>query len=105
MLVYSRTRQDFTQDVEDGRLTEILVETIREKMYRNAPASEIKSWDNPLSRMHMALAKGVPAECGVAIEYDVPLTVKRVSYIISGHDDNGDEHADVTEPKQRDLPR
>lgn len=100
MLIYSKTKQDFMRDVEDGRLTEILITTLREKMHRNTPASEIQSWDNSLQRMYTVLNTNVPETCGVAIEYNVPLTAKRVDFIVSGYDEHGGEHADIIELKQ-----
>ena len=30
----------------------------------------------------------IPDNCGVAIEYNIPLTSKRIDYIISGYDES-----------------
>lgn len=47
--------------------------------------SEVRSWKESL----VALAKvlnddGIPGDCGVAIEYGIPQTAKRIDFILSG---------------------
>ena len=42
----------------------------------------------------------LPANCGVAIEYNIPLTSKRVDFIVTGYGPDGAEHANIIELKQ-----
>ena len=42
----------------------------------------------------------IPDNAGVAIEYNIPQTSKRVDFIISGYDDTGSPNAVVVELKQ-----
>jgi len=100
MLIYSKTKQDFMEDMDNDVLVETLIETLREKMHRNTPRSEVASWENSLGYMYKVLNTDIPGDCGVAIEYNVPLTAKRVDFIISGYDEGGTEHADIIELKQ-----
>lgn len=100
MLIYSKTKREFMEDMDNDILVDTLVETLREKMHRSTPRSEITSWENSLHRMYSVLNTDIPGDCGVAIEYNVPLTAKRVDFIISGYDSSNVEHADIIELKQ-----
>lgn len=42
----------------------------------------------------------IPDNCGVAIEYNIPLTSKRIDYIISGYDESNINSAIIIELKQ-----
>jgi len=49
--------------------------------------AEVESWKNSLVYMNNALlGAGTPDDAGVAIEYRIPLTAKRVDFILSGLD-------------------
>jgi len=100
MLIYSKTKREFMEDMDNDVLVDTLIETLRKKMHRNTPRSEITSWENSLIHMYKVLNTDIPGNCGVAIEYNVPLTAKRVDFIISGYDTDGIEHADIIELKQ-----
>jgi len=50
--------------------------------------------------MTASTPSGIPSTSGVAIEYNVPLTSKRVDFIITGYDAQDREHADIIELKQ-----
>ena len=101
MLIYTGTKTTFLQDVETQHLTQMLEDAVWEKMHRKTGPAERASWQNSMMFMHMVMLDcGIPATSGVAIEYNVPLTAKRVDFIISGHDDLGREHADIIELKQ-----
>lgn len=101
MLIYSGTKQSFMRDVMSQRLSDLLVEALLSKMHRHTPMSERKSWDNSMMFMQMVMGSpAIPDSCGVAIEYNVPLTSKRVDFIVSGYDNQGAEHADLIELKQ-----
>src|SRR5690606_41733203 len=43
---------------------------------------------------------GIPEDAGVAIEYKIPLTSKRVDFILTGCDADGNENAVIVELKQ-----
>ena len=87
MLVYSGVKTDFLQSVEDGTLAEEIRQTILEKMGRRTPESEFKSWENSLTCMYVVMNDShIPGNSGVAIEYNIPQTAKRVDFIVSGYD-------------------
>ena len=101
MLVYRGTKGQFVQDVLEQRLADKVKAVIAQKMHRTTQESEYRSWENSMPYMKDALElSGVPDDCGIAIEYNIPLTSKRVDFIVSGYDIQGAPHADVVELKQ-----
>lgn len=100
MIIYSSTKQSFIQDFEQGVLVKKLHQTLTEK-YRRVGESEIHSWQTSLSYMANVMRDfAIPDLAGVAIEYIVPNTQKRVDFIITGLDHNNKEHVIIVELKQ-----
>ena len=100
MIIYSSTKQSFIQDFEQGVLVKKLHQTLTEK-YRRVGDSEIHSWQASLSYMANVMRDfAIPDLAGVAIEYIVPNTQKRVDFIITGLDHQNKEHVVIVELKQ-----
>ena len=48
---------------------------------------EVRSWDNSMQYMYRVLSdQEIPNDAGVAIEFKIPHTSKRVDFLISGSD-------------------
>ncbi|MBR6961071.1 MAG: DUF2075 domain-containing protein, partial [Clostridiales bacterium] len=63
--------------------------------------SEFRSWVNSLKNMYIIMNDPeIPADAGVAIEYNIPQTSKRVDFLISGYDRNDKPGVVVIELKQ-----
>lgn len=74
-----------------------------EKMGRRPQESEIRSWNNSLRYMsNIVVTSKLPDNTGIAIEYNIPYTSKRVDMIISGMNENGQNSAIIIELKQWD---
>ena len=87
MLVYSGIKTDFIQSVENGTLAEDIKQTILDKLGRRTSDNEYRSWENSLNSMYIEMNdSGIPNNSGVAIEYNIPQTAKRVDFIVSGYD-------------------
>jgi len=68
---------------------------------RTTSQSEINSWANSMMFMDKVLNDPViPLDAQVSIEFQIPLTSKRVDFIISGTDDDGEENVVIVELKQ-----
>lgn len=101
MLIYQRTKKDFMNDVAAGTLADILDETIREKMHRVTGKSEIHSWENSMQYMfHVLNHYEIPEDAGIAIEYNIPQTSKRVDFMISGYSETRKPNVVIVELKQ-----
>ena len=103
MIIYDGTSRQFIDEVIDQSIAEKLEKTIYEKMHRKTGMPEFRSWENSLEYVKNALQVAIiPDDAGVAIEYNIPQTSKRVDVIISGYDAEDKESAVIIELKQWD---
>ena len=88
MLVYEGIKKEFLNSVEMDTIAEEIENTILEKMGRHTGKSEFDSWMNSMEYMYKVLNdKTIPENAGVAIEYNIPQTAKRVDFMISGYNE------------------
>ena len=86
MIIYENTKTGFINDVNSGLYVEKIERNVFEKMHRKTGFSEINSWMNSLIRMKDIIDDDeIPEDVGVAIEYNIPTTSKRVDFILSGY--------------------
>ncbi len=103
MLIYEGTKEGFLNDVGAGLLVGKLEENLYARMKRRSGEAEIRSWKNSLTHMYVILNDpGIPDDSGIAIEYNIPQTSKRVDFLISGYDKNGNGNVVIIELKQWD---
>ena len=101
MIIYSRTKGEFLDDILNGELENKIGSAVEERFGRHTPASEMRAWTNSLGYMGTILStSSVPENAGVAIEYNIPYTSKRVDLIVSGYDVQGKNSAVIVELKQ-----
>lgn len=101
MIIYKNTKKGFIDDVISGNYVNIISDTLVSKMNRHTGLSERRSWNNSLMRMRIIVSdEDIPSDAGIAIEYNIPSTSKRVDFIISGYDKNNNMEAIFIELKQ-----
>lgn len=101
MIVYSGTKRKFIDDVRSNNIAEIVENEILRKLNRNSPSNEKVSWHNSLQYMsNVLLDHEIPPSAGVAIEYNLPLTNRRVDFILTGKDEDRNDVAVIIELKQ-----
>ncbi len=101
MLIYNGTKQDFMHDTENDLLENKLYETIKRKMNRSTGLSELNSWRNSLKEMYITMNDAeIPNDAGVAIEYNIPQTSKRIDFMISGLNQENKGSVVIIELKQ-----
>src|SRR5690349_16410877 len=101
MIVYSSTKNQFRSDVFSNRIGAIVLNTFREKTGRTTSRFEIDSWINSLPFMDRVLEdSAIPGDAGVAIEYHIPQTSKRIDFILTGKDGESRDTAVLIELKQ-----
>ncbi|WP_444899863.1 DNA/RNA helicase domain-containing protein [Microbulbifer sp. VAAC004] len=101
MIVYSATKREFIDDVRSNRIAEIIDKEVLRKLNRNSPRNEKLSWENSLQYMSQVLwDETIPASAGVAIEYNLPMTNRRVDFILTGKDHDRNDTAVIVELKQ-----
>lgn len=103
MIVYSGLKSDFLTAVEQDSIATEIEETIYKKMHRRTAQNEFRSWENSLEYMYKVLHdNAIPSDSGVAIEYNIPQTSKRVDFIISGYGEKQNPNVVIIELKQWD---
>ena len=100
MIIYNRTRLEFSSDILTNDIGNIITSHILEKTGNKVSPNELRSFQNSLSYMERVVNDPlIPEDCGISIEYHLPQTSKRVDFIISGK--NGEqENVIIIELKQ-----
>ena len=89
MLVYEGVKSGFINDVDLNLITDKILKRFREVFHRGTGESEVNSWRESMLRMRGVLAdEEIPDNAGVAIEFNIPTTSKRIDFILSGRDNN-----------------
>ena len=103
MLVYDGTKLDFLKSVEQDTIAYEIEKNIYDKMNRHTAWNEFRAWENSLEYMYKVLNDNdIPQNAGIAIEYNIPQTSKRVDFLISGYDEKDQSNVVIIELKQWD---
>ncbi len=101
MIVYNGVKTDFLTSCENDSIAIEIEENILKKLGKHTPKAEFNSWENSLNYMYKVLNdKEIPADAGIAIEFNIPQTSKRVDFMISGYDEKNDPGVVIVELKQ-----
>lgn len=101
MLVYTTNKSQFLKHTENNEIDEQILASMEEKGLGRVSASEIASWRYSMQYMKNVLAgNDIPDDAGVAIEYAIPQTAKRIDFILTGRDSDDNDTAVVIELKQ-----
>ena len=101
MLVYESIKSNFVNDVDLNQITDKILNKFKEVFHRGTSESEINSWRESMLRMRGVLAdKDIPDTTGVAIEFNIPHTSKRIDFLLSGFDKNKNNSIIIIELKQ-----
>lgn len=101
MIIYEALASEFSSDVNANAIESRILANFRSKAGISASQAEVASWRNSLMYMNNALmGAGIPDDAGVAIEYRVPQTSKRVDFLLTGRDEAGADTAIIVELKQ-----
>jgi uncharacterized protein len=100
LIIYEAEKSQFLIDV-DNDIEDIVLESYLKRTGNAVGASEIKSWASSLVYMGRVLKDDtIPGDCGVAIEYTIPQTAKRVDFILTGRTVDRHPCAVIVELKQ-----
>ncbi len=90
MIIYSATKSDFLNDIFKNVIVEKLVASLKAKKVPGTSDSHIRSYENSLRFMDTVLQDSeIPNDAGIAIEYVIPSSCKRVDFMISGKGPSG----------------
>ena len=103
MIVYDGTKTDFLRSVEQDTIAWEIETNIYQKMNRHTARNEFRAWENSLEYMYKVLNDdSIPVDAGIAIEYNIPQTSKRVDFLISGYNEKENGNVVIIELKQWD---
>ena len=103
MIVYNATKAEFNDDVNLNRISDIILQNLREKHISGGQIAEYHSWQNSLHFMRAVIDDpAIPQEVDIAIEYQIPRTSKRVDFMIAGADQKDQSNVVIVELKQWD---
>lgn len=101
MIVYSSTKLKFQNDIMSNGIADIIYEAYKSATGKSTGKSEIDSWQNSLQYMDRVLNDSeIPSDCGVAIEYHIPQSSKRIDFILTGLNNESKDTAILIELKQ-----
>ncbi len=101
MIIYEATAAKFIDDVDSNKIIAEIEKAFQEKLGRSIPPSELPAYQNSLPAMERVVRRsGVAGDCGILIEYKIPLTNFRIDFVIAGTDDEGNKNFVIVELKQ-----
>ncbi|MBQ9484885.1 DUF2075 domain-containing protein [Candidatus Saccharibacteria bacterium] len=104
MIVYDGVKTDFMKDVRDNLICNKIYEQYKKYFgHLGEKSPQMRAWQNSMQYMRNVLdSEDIPEDCGVAIEYNIPTTSKRVDFILTGTDKEEKKKVIIIELKQWD---
>ncbi len=100
MRLYSGTSKDFIQDVVQNRIVDILTSAFIYENNHRPGLPEIHSWRNSLRMMCIIFQDSKLYDQGVILEYQLPLTSRRIDCIVCGKNSLNNDSSVIIELKQ-----
>lgn len=101
MLIYTADKQQFVRHVESNEIDERILSRMMEQGLGRVGHAEIASWRDSMRYIKDVVAtRDIPDDTGVAIEYTIPQTSKRIDFILTGRNPDDVDTAVIVELKQ-----
>lgn len=101
MIIYSGTKSEFIDAIAHGELESTIYEHYYKALHRHPSQGEYQSWMNSYTYIGFIMQdETIPNDAGIAIEYTIPQTSKRIDFLISGYDEDGHPNVVLIELKQ-----
>ncbi len=101
MIIYSGTKKTFSDHVRQNIIADKIHENFISLIGHKTSQAEIRSWENSMMYMNNVLSdREIPENSGVAIEYKIPMSSRRIDFIITGENLVNSETAIIIELKQ-----
>lgn len=100
MLVYEGIKSSFISEVNLNKIVDNIYDKYIQ-FFGKPNESQIRAWKNSMQYMENVLNdKEIPDNAGVAIEFNIPATSKKIDFILSGRDKNSKDSIIIIELKQ-----
>jgi hypothetical protein len=101
LIIYQALKAEFVRNTLREDIEEIIERHFRSATGHGVGPSEIQAWKNSLMEMAKVLQdEEIPEDAGVAIEYQLPRSLKRIDVVITGQDENARTNVVIVELKQ-----
>jgi DUF2075 family protein len=101
VIVYSTDKAGFLSDNDDRAIDDVVYSRYRAVTGRKIAEPERRSWRNSLGQMANVLRdKGIPDDLGVAIEFHIPQSSKRIDVMLAGRGRDDSKNMIIVELKQ-----
>lgn len=100
MRLYSGASSQFIRDTVHNQIAEKLKSAFIDYFRYPPPRSEVESWRNSLRAVSQVFDTAGLRDHGVLLEYQLPLTSKRLDCLVCGRDGRGSDQAVIIELKQ-----
>jgi uncharacterized protein len=98
--LYAGSSEDFIADTVHNRIADKLSKAYFDAYRREASRSEVNSWRNSLRAVSMVMQDAGFKGHGLLLEYELPLTSKRLDCMVTGVDSDLRDQAAIIELKQ-----
>ncbi|WCL50747.1 DNA/RNA helicase domain-containing protein [Leptospira sp. GIMC2001] len=103
MLIYKSNINGFLKDIDSNQIDGIIRDSYIARVGWGVSGSELRSWKNSLEAFSRVIGFRecrLPDSTGVAIEYHIPSTSKRVDVLLSGYNKSQNSTVAIVELKQ-----
>jgi uncharacterized protein len=101
MIVYRSIKSDFLDHVFKNDIEVVILDAYKDATGHKVPTAQIRAWKESLLAMAKVLNdKSIPDDCGLAVEYTIPQTSKRIDLLLSGASDAEQSNLIIVELKQ-----
>ncbi len=101
MIIYHATKAGFLADVFERDIEAVIQEAYRKATGSRVAPTQVRAWRESLFAMAKVLNdKSIPDDCGLAVEYTIPQTAKRIDLLLSGLDQADQANLVIIELKQ-----
>lgn len=101
MIIYQATKTQFLHHAWRDDIEDVISRHFHSAMGCGVSPSEVQSWRSSLLEMAKVLQdEEIPEDAGIAIEYQLPQTSKRIDFVITGEDAASRAKVIIVELKQ-----
>lgn len=101
MIIYQSTKGGFLNDTFGYDIESVVLDAYLARTGHRVAKAELRAWKESLLAMAKVLRhESIPDDCGVAVEYVIPQTAKRIDLLISGIDEQCRSKLIIIELKQ-----
>jgi uncharacterized protein len=101
VIVYRATKSQFIRDVNEHDIEDVVGHAYFGRTGKRVSPSEIGAWKESLTYMSKVLADTeIPDDSGIAIEYGIPGSAKRVDFLVTGLNESRDPSVVIVELKR-----